>query len=155
VENSDMRKAVKNLKFPLLIILPLILSRCSMIYFPYFRNYSDRPVELIFELSDYYEAKNYQVKYKMEILPISRKTYMKLDDSLQITMSPDNKASLIIPANSTVLFSRWTGLQSTIIFLKQENRLDSISIFTNERFTHQFKKRHGFPESFVYYYDYK
>lgn len=151
-----MRKAGKNLKLLILVIVPFALSGCTIIYYPFFRNYSNKPVELIFEVSDYYKERNHLVEYKKQILPVSRKTYKKLNDSLPVVMLSHNKASLTIPPGSTAFFPGWVIFQGGIIFLKQENRLDSISIFTNDGISKRFQyKRQGFPVATLYYYDYK
>lgn len=150
-----MKYRVKALKLILLIGLITMLSGCTLIYFPYFRNFSDESVEIIVK-TVYYESKVSAVLYKKEVLPISKKTYKKLNDSLNVTSLPNNQFFITIPPKSTVLLPRWANLFSDTIIVKQRDKIDSISIYGNHEKNNSFQlKKIGFPVTHLYFYDYK
>lgn len=156
-----MMTIINNIKLSLLIIVSVALAGCSVGYRPYFRNYTGKPVELIFEMdeyynnNEYYKGKNEPMICKQEILEINKSTYKYLKDSLWMTVLPGNKRSLIVPANSTVLFT-WQPCKKGIVYLKQENKFDSISIWSNNSINNQFKhKRQAFSLPVILYYDYR
>jgi hypothetical protein len=139
------------------ILLSFVFCGCTIVDFYYFRNHSDRPVEILFQTTDYYKQHNFPVQYSNSILTINRKTYSRLNDSLSIDMLPHYQASLSIPAHSTVLLPRHPLSFNISVYLKQGNKIDSIDLGGLNRTNRQFKFiTHGFPfRSRSYVYDYK
>jgi hypothetical protein len=135
-------------------VTSVLLSGCTLIYFPYFRNYSAKPVEIIFTQTEYLRNNQSSVLYKNELLALDKKTYKKLNDSLPINRPTEKKASILAPPGSTILLSGMILTPYDTVFLKQENRSDTITIFTRGAL-HSFKAKKGLPLSRYYYYDYK
>lgn len=150
-----MKSGIKVLKLILLIGSTIMLSGCIIIYFPYFRNLSDDSVEIIFKTA-YYESNVSAILYKKEVLPINKKTYKQLNDSLDVTSLQSNQFHITIPSKSTVLLPRWLNLSSDTIIVKQKDRIDTISIHGKYRNNNSFQiKKHGFPVANLLSYDYK
>lgn len=139
-------------------IISMALSGCSLVYFPYFRNYADKPVQIIFKKNSCCEKDTRWISFKNEILLINKKTYKNLNDSLPLNIFPgdNDKVFVTAPPNSTILLPRWGVNWTNTILLRQGSRLDSISIFTNDGTINNFQaKSYGFPPVRLYYYDYK
>lgn len=140
-------------KFLLSVFFVSLLPGCSLAYLPYFRNLTDKPVELTVMLSEEDQGDREYFLYTDEIVDINRKAYKKLDDSLQLSFDGDT-ASLLVPPRSTVLLRSamimGRGLQ---LLLRQDDRVDTIG---NAVHQNSFKNApRGRSLAILIYYDYK
>ena len=148
-----MRTAAKTMTLLLLISTVSLLEGCTLVYYPFFRNFSDLPVELNFKLSSYSERK--MVLFKQSILDIGTKTYKELSDSLPIERHDDERVSIIIPPKSTVLLPRGHYYTDTLL-VRQNERLDSIFFQDLKQTEKSFQvKRSSFPIRYIFFYDYR
>jgi len=149
-----MRKGGNNIKLLFLVILSITLSGCSPFYYTYFRNFSGKPVDIILVMDDYDNQSYFSTVYRQEILPVNKKTIEYLTDTLSWTKLSDHKMSVTIPANSTVLFKPFPI--KGIIYLQQENKLDSISMWSNKSNNKRSQFKHkAYSLPVIHYYDYK
>jgi hypothetical protein len=137
--------------------LSILLTGCTYVYFPYFLNHSDKPVEILLDLSGHEKPiPQKSIPYRKDILSINLRTYKKLDDSLPVSVSDAGIVSVIIPPHSTAMVRRLFDLPDCLVTLKQETRIDTIKIYQFDP-DQSFKGiKRGFPATtYLYYYDYK
>jgi hypothetical protein len=132
-----------------------ILNGCTLAFVAYFRNLTDKPVEIWFSPGEYGLKHIKTVRYSHQILEMKWGTYKRLKDSLPVILYNETQASLIVPAGSTIEFPMGTTA-GTPIFLKQEGKVDTIKSDHATEKDKQFQhKMVGFPVKSMSYFDYK
>lgn len=138
----------------LIASIPIFFPGCVIIYFPFFRNYSEKPLEIILNQPGHINNLPSFISYKNELLPICEKTNKKLTDSLPITILAGQKIMIMVPARSTISLFTFSVNPPDTIVLKQENRFDTLNVSRSNSANLAVFKTKGFPVKRFLYYDY-
>jgi hypothetical protein len=138
-----------------IIFLLSFTSGCSVHYYPFFRNYSIYPIEIIFKNSIKTPALPHSFPFKNEIIDIDQNSYKKLDQKLELFQVGEDYIVTVPPGSTVVINGDVYRYNLGYVYLRQENKVDSIAIKSFKDLKTSLKHVNvGFPKKALYYYDY-